>query len=425
MIIHVVKSGETYSGIAAEYNIPLQNFLADNGLTPESRAVVGMAVVISEPDITHTVAAGETLVGIANNYGTDVKTLYRNNYFLRGNPNISPGQVLFITLRETKGKAFETNGYAYPFISMALLREQLPYMTYQTPFTYGISQNGNLVQLSGDIPMISEADRLGVRSLMHLSTLTESGSFSSDRATLIFQNSSLQEQLLNEIIANMQNKGYSGLDVDFEFIDPAERYEYVAFLENAFRRVNPLGYPLFSALAPKTSDTQPGTLYEGHDYGAIGGAVDKVLLMTYEWGYTYSSPQAVAPINSVERVVRYGVSRIPTSKILMGIPTYGYDWLLPYEKGVTRADSLSPVAAVRLAERYNAEINYDETAQTPWFRYRTPEGEFHEIWFEDARSISAKLALAARYNLSGLGYWSLDRQFPQNLVLLNARYSII
>ncbi len=424
MIIHIVKPGETYSSIAAEYNIPLENFLADNGVTAGSRAVVGFAAVISEPDVTHTVAAGETLSGIARRYGTDLKTLYRNNYFLGGRPVVRQGQTLFISLREQKGKTFETNGYAYPFISLDLLREQLPYMTYQTPFTYGISESGSLVPLEGDIPMISEANRLGVLSLMHLSTLTEYGNFSSDRASLIFGSETLRNRLLDEIVANMQSKGYSGLDVDFEFIDPATKNDYVEFLTRARERIAPLGYPLFSALAPKTSDDQRGTLYEGHDYAAIGAAVDKVLLMTYEWGYTYSAPMAVAPINSVERVVRYGLSRIPADKIYMGVPTYGYDWPLPYEKGITRADSLSPVRAVELAERYGAEISYDETAQTPWFRYRTPEGALHEVWFEDARSITAKLDLAARYNLSGLGYWSLDRKFPQNLVTLNAGYGI-
>ena len=146
--------------------------------------------------------------------------------------------------------------------------------------------------------------------------------------------------------------------------------------------------------------------------------------MTYEWGYTYSAPMAVAPIRSVEQVIRYGLTRIPPEKILMGIPTYGYDWLLPYERGVTRATSLSPVECIRIAERYNAQINFDETAQTPWFRYTDENGRLHEVWFEDARSINAKLRLAANYDLAGLGYWNLNREFPQNLVVLNSGYYI-
>lgn len=424
MLIHIVKSGETYSQIAALYNIPLLNLLADNGLTFDSRAVVGQALVISEADITHVVAPGETLSSITARYGVSLKTLYRNNYFLGGAPNISAGQTLNITLSGSKTRSVQTNGYAYPFISLELLREQLPFMTYQTPFTYGISANGDLVDLEGDMPMINLADALSLKSLMHLSTLTEYGTFSSDRATLIFDSEVLRTVLTDQIIENIQNKGYSGLDVDFEFIDPAQKNDYVEFLEYLRGRIAPLGYPLFSALAPKTSDDQPGTLYEGHDYAAIGAAVDKVLLMTYEWGYTYSEPMAVAPIGSVERVIQYAVTRIPPGKIFMGIPTYGYDWPLPYVKGVTKAVSLSPVRAVQIAERYGAVINYDETAQTPWLQYQDENGVRHEVWFEDARSITAKYDLADRYNLFGFGYWSLDRKFPQNLVILNSKYEI-
>ena len=58
-------------------------------------------------------------------------------------------------------------------------------------------------------------------------------------------------------------------------------------------RLNQLGYPLFSALAPKTSDNQKGVLYEGHDYAGIGAAVNFVLLMTYEWGYTFGPPYVI------------------------------------------------------------------------------------------------------------------------------------
>lgn len=153
--------------------------------------------------------------------------------------------------------------------------------------------------------------------------------------------------------------------------------------------------------------------------------MDKVLLMTYEWGYTYGPPMAVAPINKVNEVVEYALTRISSSKILLGVPTYGYDWPLPFEQGVTKATSLSPVECIRIAEANNAEIQFDTVAQSPWFRYTDNEGRLHEVWFEDPRSITAKLQLAERYNLSGIGYWNLMREFPQNLVILNANYNII
>ena len=106
---------------------------------------------------------------------------------------------------------------------------------------------------------------------------------------------------------------------------------------------------IFTSLAPKTSAAQSGLLYEGHDYGRIGPTSDYVLLMTYEWGYTYGPPLAVAPKPQVRQVIEYALSEIPSSKIFMGIPNYGYDWTLPYVRGESKAQSLSNIEALRLA----------------------------------------------------------------------------
>jgi spore germination protein len=146
--------------------------------------------------------------------------------------------------------------------------------------------------------------------------------------------------------------------------------------------------------------------------------------MTYEWGYTYGPPMAVAPIPNIRAVLNYAVTQIARNKIYMGMPNYGYDWPLPYIRGTTRAQSISNVEAVRLAREYNAEILYDETAQSPHFQYTNTSGELHEVWFEDARSIRAKLALVTEFGFLGIGYWNLMRPFPQNWLVLNALYRI-
>lgn len=145
---------------------------------------------------------------------------------------------------------------------------------------------------------------------------------------------------------------------------------------------------------------------------------------SYEWGYTYGPPMAVAPLPNVRRVVEYALTEMPAQKIWLGIPNYGYDWPLPFAEGVTRATSISNQYAVRLALRYGAEIRYDTFAQSPWFRYTDEQGREHEVWFEDARSIQAKLALIPEYGLYGAGYWNLMRPFPQNWLILDSEYNI-
>ncbi|MBQ4145537.1 MAG: LysM peptidoglycan-binding domain-containing protein [Clostridia bacterium] len=424
MIIYVVKSGDTLFGIANQYGVNINNLAADNGLDVNDTLVIGQAIAVQIPEITHTVTEGETLFQIARQYNTSVYQLFRNNYILNGIAEVKPGLELIIRYQNQGEKgSFITNSYAYPYIENGLLRQQLSYLSYFTPFTYGISVTGGLVDLQ-DGELLRIAAEYETKPLLHLSTLTEEGGFSNDRASMIFNDSQKQEQLIDEIINTVEEKGFLGVDVDFEFIYPEERYDYVAFLQNLRLRLNPLGYPLLSAVAPKTSDTQSGVLYEGHDYAGIGAAANAVLLMTYEWGYTFGPPLAVAPLPNVRRVVEYALTRISREKIFMGIPTYGYDWTLPYQVGNPGAPSLSPVEAIDLARRYSAEIQYDTNAQSPWFRYTDESGRLHEVWFEDARSIQAKLELAREFGLRGIGYWNLMREFPQNWVVLNNEYNI-
>ena len=158
-------------------------------------------------------------------------------------------------------------------------------------------------------------------------------------------------------------------------------------------------------------------MYEGKDYALLGAAADSVLLMTYEWGYTYGPPMAVAPVNSVRQVVEYAVTKIPPEKIDLGIPNYGYDWPLPFERGVTRAKTIGNIEAVQIAIEQDAVIQFDDTAMSPYFNYES-EGILHEVWFEDVRSLREKFRVIEDYGLRGAGYWQIMQLFRANWLLL-------
>ena len=85
----------------------------------------------------------------------------------------------------------------------------------------------------------------------------------------------------------MQEKRFGGLDIDFEYIMADDRQAYADFVKRTTQIMNQFGYQVTVALAPKTSAEQTGLLYEGVDYRLLGEAANRVLLMTYEWGYTY------------------------------------------------------------------------------------------------------------------------------------------
>ncbi|MBQ7960731.1 MAG: LysM peptidoglycan-binding domain-containing protein [Clostridia bacterium] len=423
MIIHTVKAGETVSSIAQQYGVPQFVVTALNNLESVPSLVVGQALLILVPLQFHTVDEDETVFSIAQQYGISVNRLYRNNPILRGQPILYPGQTLVIAFETDRTRRIDVNGYAYPYVDRNLLRSTLPYINYFTPFTYGITESGELVDLD-DEELIAIAKEYGVIPLMHLSTLTEEGGFSNQLASLVLNNTEIQNNLVSEVIENMERKGYGGLDIDFEFVFPQDAVLYGEFIGKLRENLNPLGYEVIAALAPKTSDNQRGILYEGHNYRAIGDNADAVLLMTYEWGYTYGPPLAVAPIRNVRQVVDYAIGIIPTEKIFLGIPNYGYDWTLPYVKGESMADSISHVEAIQLAARFGAEIQYDEFSQSPWFRYTDEEEKVHEVWFEDVRSVQQKFNLINEKNLRGAGYWNLMRPFQQNWSLLDYMFDV-
>lgn len=421
--IHVVKQGDTLYSIGRMHGIAPGLIARYNGLREPYRLAVGQSLLILKPLLTYAVRPGDSLYSIAQQFGVTVQALWRNNPNLSGGAHIYPGQVLVIRLEENRTRALAVSGYAYPFVTQRVLDGILPYAAFLAPFTYGITADGGLVPLD-DAALIRSAKAYGAAPLLHLSTLTEDGAFSSLRAEQVLLDPEKAENLIEQTAAVMVKKGYAGVDVDFEFLGAPLAEAYADFAGALRQTVKKLGGIVITALAPKTSAAQPGVLYEGHDYRKLAQNSDYVLVMTYEWGYTYGPPMAVAPVQAVERVLAYAVTEMPPEKIFMGFPNYAYDWALPYQAGTTRAELIGNEAAVQLAVQVGAEIRYDETARTPYFHYTGADGLVHEVWFEDARSCAAKFDLLERLGLHGLGVWNFMRPFTAAFSLMNARFEL-
>ena len=422
-MIYVVNRGDTLSQVAADYGVSVARLRSDNGLLSDQALVPGQALEILIPQATYTVQPGDNLYSISGRTGVSILDLVRYNPVLAQGFPLYPGEVLTLSLVEEGERLgpFTINGYAYPHIRQGILRQAMPFLTQLSIFSYGFHEDGTLV-VPDDSRLLAEAALFGATPVLVLTSIDESGHFSTQRAAQLFRDQELQDRVLDNLMAVMEEKGYQGLDSDFEYIAESDADAYFAFLGNARDRLHTRGWFLHVDLAPKTSGQQPGLLYAAHNYSVIGSIADSVLVMTYEWGYAYGPPMAVAPLPQVEAVLRYAVSEIPPGKIQMGIPNYGYDWILPYETE-RRATTVGNQEAVLLASQVGAEIQFDETAQSPTFQYALG-GQLHQVWFEDARSIQAKLRLADGLDLSGAAYWNLLRPFPQNWALLSETVQI-
>lgn len=373
----------------------------------------------------YVVKLGDTVDSIAESYGISAASIIYNNQLAYPYP-LAVGQALLLSSGEISTPSYPAwvNSYAYPFIRQETLQETLPYLSSLSVFSYGFTTDGDIVPpMLDDSFMISAALVEGVRPVLTLTPFGPDGNFNNLLITAVVNDQAAKENLLNNLLETVQRKNFQGVDIDFEYIRPEDRVPFADFVADVRNFLSPYGYHVSVALAPKTSDTQAGLLYEGKDYGLLGEAADSVLLMTYEWGYTYGPPMAVAPVNKVRQVVEYAVTRIAPSKIDLGIPNYGYDWTLPFVQGASRATTVSNQEAVRIAIEAGVPIQFDEAAKSPFFQYEK-DGRLHEVWFEDVRSYREKFALLPEYGLRGMGYWQIMRFFRPNWLLLADTFQI-
>ena len=374
MIIYVVQPGDTIDSIASYYDIGTDSIIYNNQLSYPYRLAIGQALLL---------------------------TVNGNN----GNNDVAKRTVV-------------SGGYAYPFIRRFTLTETLPYLTDLFVFSYGFTTEGELIPPSLDDTWMIELALMNItRPILTLTPFGKDGQFSNYLINVLVNSPSIQENLIDNLLGTMSGKNYGGIDIDFEYILAEDKIAFSQFVERVRIAANKAGYPVSVALAPKTSDDQPGLLYGGKDYRLLGEAANHVLLMTYEWGYTYGPPMAVAPIHKVREVVEYALTRIPAEKINLGIPNYGYDWPLPYERGKTAARTISNTQAIEIAIAHNAVIEFDQVSMSPHFTYEQ-DGIQHEVWFEDVRSLKEKFSLIQDYRLRGAGYWQIMNLFRANWLLL-------
>lgn len=417
LFIHTVNLGESLFSIGNMYGISIDQLRLVNGLEQTS-IVPGQALLI--PLYVYTVQPGDTMSSISQ------KSLVPLDQLLAANSSIDPYYLqpgIQITIPDISNYLASTLSYyaiRTPELDRALISDFAPYSTIISMFEYNFGPNGEIVNKLNDIAAIEEAWRNRVTPLVTITNLIPEG-FSTELAHQVLNNPSARTTLVDNILYLISAKGYGGVNIDFERIRADDRDLFTGFLQQLKNRLEPEGYLLSIAVPAKTSESIPWLL--GYDYGGIGAVVDNMFIMAYDWYHSQSEPGPVAPITEIRKTIEFALTNVPRNKIILGVPLYGYDWLLPYQPG-TVAQALSNQDAMGTAMRYQSPIQYSEEFQTPFFQYADEQGRTHEVWFEDVRSMSAKMELVRDYNLRGLGAWQLTLGFAAGPWLLTKFFTV-
>ncbi len=242
----------------------------------------------------------------------------------------------------------------------------------------------------------------------------------------VLQDPSKMQRAIRYLLYYAERDGYWGIQFDFENIHSSYRHRYNLFVEEAARQFHRRGYKFSVAVVAKHSDRPDDyseTLWVNwagvFDYAILSRAADFLSVMTYDQHSRGTPPGPVAGIAWMKRVIEYALTRVPPEKISLGIPLYFRSWNTAGLQGGYGGFS----EIVTLIHKHGVVPRWDTAEQAPWFRYQA-DGVEHEVWYEDVRSLAAKLQLVRAYSLQGFSAWVLGQEDPRVWTELTRRVRI-
>lgn len=295
MRIHRVRQGETLDSIAQLTGVSVRDIVRVNELSDTQVIVSGLNLLIPQDDPlavqSYTVQSGDTVASISEKFGLTA-TEFEDWTGISGPGSVPKGRRLYFPTRVTTKKTIEVNGYLLPqgTQSDAQILQTVKNMTYVCAFSYQARPDGSIEPLKDNI-MIKAAKQYGIRPLMTLTNF-DGNTFSTSMAHTIMANRSIRRRLIDRVLSACAEKGYKGVNVDFEHMQPSDRPLYNTFIRELRDALHARSLSISIAMGPKTGDNPNQSWMGAFDYQTLGKEVDFLMLMTYEWGWVGGPPLA-------------------------------------------------------------------------------------------------------------------------------------
>jgi spore germination protein len=420
MAVHVVRAGENLWSISKQYGVSIQTLINLNGLPTASSIVPGLALYIPDNQLPfrfYQIKKGDMLWKLAQQFHTNTAAI------IAANPGIDPNRLVIgqkINIPSPIKLNIATLGFVVPSSGstiLSLLDTLANQLTFLAVVAYSFTKEGHAFNEIEDKPIVAKSKQLKITPLLMIRNFT-GGDFSADLAGQVLENTTYRRNLVVSIVDLTKQRGFGGVSIDLEFVPPARRQDFIAFLTEL---KNGLGKLLLHVnVHAKTADLPTNRIVGAHDYDAIGKVADIVAVMTIDYGYPGGPPDPIAPIPWLEQVIQYSISQIHPSKLQIAMPLYGYDKVVHTNKTY----ALSVLAAQNQAISFGASIQYDNTNKAPWYRHWQGTEE-HVVWFEDIRSYIEKYSLIDIYKLFGTTFWHINLPAPQNWAYLGKNITVV
>ena len=252
-------------------------------------------------------------------------------------------------------------------------------------------------------------------------------------------NPTTRTTIVNSIVNLVNVNGFDGIDLDYEgfaFVDGNTTWTrtaplWVAFIKelSVAMRANKKILSVTTPYLYDPSERQKG--YFVYAWADIASSIDRLRIMTYDFNVAKPGPNA--PISWVDKTIRYAISIMPASKVYVGLPGYGRDWITavqgkcpvsapPGLKAGAKAATFLMVNAERKAVIDNAIPIFDASVSEATYSYTqtynglTADGAStscsvnRTVWYQNSRSYAERMALVSKYRLGGAALWTLGME---------------
>ncbi len=245
--------------------------------------------------------------------------------------------------------------------------------------------------------------------------------FDDEKLDKFINSAKAQDNLIKQLKALRQAQGvnrFDGVNVDFEYQgNPMSVLsdDFISFLKKLKgNNLGEISLDVFANTVIKGSEVQLESLMS---------SIDNLIVMAYDFhrpGVDYVGP--VAPIDSevgkrnimeiVDKILDLSLDK---KKIIMAYPLYGYEWkTYSGEFGAAVKRGWYQMISWRNAKELMSDtafvetsaVKWDELSMTPWITFEE-NGEIHQIYYENEKSLKIKLDLVRQNQLGGVGFWAL------------------
>jgi flagellar hook assembly protein FlgD len=259
------------------------------------------------------------------------------------------------------------------------------------------------------------------------------------RQKALLGSATARANLARQIAAAVRDRGADGVNLDIEPIVSTYADEFTALVQAVRAELD--------AIAPGYQLTFDAMGFIGNypiEAATAPGGADAIVIMGYDYkGSSSGTAGSIAPIGGpvydiADTLAAYS-SRVPASKLILGVPYYGRAWSTaspelnaPTTSAAKYGASVSALYETALELAATNGRHYDPVEGVAWTTYEKENctetygcvTSWRQLYYDDTQSLAVKYDLVNQYDIRGIGIWALgyDGGRPELYALIKDKF---